>query len=192
MSNIQNTPRSTRPGESPADPGNGPLEGLSAGLSCARPQVPAMAVERDSLERSGPMTTLPKLSVIIPAFNEASRLPPYLRQVIEYLRARNEPFEIIVVNDGSIDRTAAVVEECQLSTPELRLINLRADPETNGGRTNQGKGNAVRLGVQEARGELVLFADADGSTPIAEVERLEASLAAGTVVASASRAVQST
>jgi dolichyl-phosphate beta-glucosyltransferase len=85
-----------------------------------------------------------------------------------------------VVDDGSTDRTSALVREHVGAIPELHLVRLGA---------NQGKGFAVRTGVLNARGERVLFADADGATPMAELARLEAALDAGADAAIGSRAL---
>lgn len=128
------------------------------------------------------MRPAPDLSIVVPAFNEEARLEPTLRDALRYFRLRGRPFEVIVVDDGSRDRTSAVAERLEVECEELRLIRLPA---------NRGKGYAVRTGVVNARGRLVLFMDADGATPIGEIERLEASLDAGADVAIGSRAVAS-
>ena len=128
------------------------------------------------------MRTLPDLSIIIPAYNEEDRLAPTLRQAVEYFRVRQRSAEIIVVDDGSRDRTSEIANHFVEEVDEVRLIRLAA---------NRGKGYAVRSGVVNARGQLVLFADADGATPIEEVERLEAALEHGADVAIGSRALQS-
>jgi dolichyl-phosphate beta-glucosyltransferase len=122
----------------------------------------------------------PRWSVVIPAFNEAARLPRYLQEVVGHLHARGEAWEVVVVDDGSADDTAAIVREMGQRYPEVRLLRL----EPNGG-----KGAAVRAGMVAARGVYRLFADADGATPIAELKRLEAALAAGADVAIGSRAL---
>ena len=120
------------------------------------------------------------LSVIVPAFNEEARLEAPLREAAAYFRARGRRVELIAVDDGSRDGTSALVRRLSDEIPELRLIRL---PQ------NCGKGYAVRTGVVNARGRLVLFADADGATPIGEVERLEAALRDGADVAIGSRAL---
>jgi dolichyl-phosphate beta-glucosyltransferase len=118
------------------------------------------------------------LSVVIPAYNEESRLSPTLRKVGEYLRAAAEPFEIIVVDDGSRDATLAVARRLQKELPELRVLGYPR---------NRGKGYAVRTGALEARGESVLISDADLSTPIEELESLRRAIEEGAHVAIGSR-----
>jgi glycosyltransferase involved in cell wall biosynthesis len=109
---------------------------------------------------------LTSLSVVIPAYNEANRLPATLGRVLAWLDAQSLEFrELIVVNDGSTDGTAALVESLRDAHPRLRLLN-------NPG--NRGKGYSVRHGMLEARGEWVLFSDADLSTPIEDAARLVA------------------
>ena len=120
------------------------------------------------------------LSVIIPAFNEEHRLPAYLDEILVYLGERTYLFEVIVVDDGSTDGTAAMVERFVEKAPEVRLVRLSQ---------NQGKGHAVKTGMLNARGELRLFADADGATPISEFERLRLAIEQGADVAVASRAL---
>ena len=127
-------------------------------------------------------TQTPYLSVIIPAYNEASRLPLFLPRVIAHLNGRGQSYEILVVDDGSHDQTAHAVRSAAKTCPHLRLIQLVH---------NMGKGAAVRRGMQAARGTVQLFADADGATPIEELERLEAALLAGADLAIGSRALAS-
>ena len=123
----------------------------------------------------------PSLSVIIPAFNEEARLPPYLSSIVAYLSQRGGEWEVIVVDDGSRDATQAVVRAVMATCPSVRLIPLS---------DNRGKGAAVRAGMLAATGVLRLFCDADGATPIAEVQRLERALSAGADVAIGSRAIR--
>ena len=122
------------------------------------------------------------LSVVIPAYNEARRLPPYLQSVAAYLNGRGLSHEILVVDDGSSDETAALVEEAGRLHGPIRLIRLPR---------NRGKGAAVRAGMRAARGGLQLFADADGATPIGELERLEAAVNNGADIAIGSRTLAS-
>lgn len=116
------------------------------------------------------------LSVVIPAFNEAARLPSTLDRTLAHLRARGGTFAVFVVDDGSTDETAEVVATRR--DAEVTLIRLQ---------TNQGKGAAVRRGVLESRGSRVLVSDADLSTPIEELGRLEAVLDEGADIACGSR-----
>jgi dolichyl-phosphate beta-glucosyltransferase len=126
------------------------------------------------------MTAAPRLSVVVPAYNEEDRVEPTVRDIVRYGRERQRRFEVIVVDDGSRDGTSRVIDRLAGELPEVRLIRLAQ---------NHGKGYAVRSGVVNARGRNILFADADGATPIAELERLEAALAAGADVAIGSRAL---
>jgi dolichyl-phosphate beta-glucosyltransferase len=122
------------------------------------------------------------LSVVVPAYNEARRLPPYLESVTTYLNRRGLAHEIIVVDDGSLDATALLVEQFAVAHPTVRLIRLPR---------NTGKGAAVRAGMQAAIGALRLFADADGATPIQELEWLEAAVTNGVDIAIGSRTLAS-
>ena len=119
-----------------------------------------------------------RLSIVIPAYNEADRLPPYLSAITKYVEYRALSAEILIVGDGSTDSTATVVQRLSTDTPLIHLLRLQR---------NLGKGAAVRAGVLAAKGELVLIADADGATPIAEIERLQAELANGADIAIGSR-----
>jgi dolichyl-phosphate beta-glucosyltransferase len=118
------------------------------------------------------------LSVVIPAYNEAARLPPTLVRVSEHLRAQGISFEIVVVDDGSTDGTAEVARRA--GGPAVTVV--RVEP-------NRGKGHAVRTGMLRASGDLRLMTDADLSTPIEELARLREPLGSGSDVAIGSRAV---
>jgi dolichyl-phosphate beta-glucosyltransferase len=107
------------------------------------------------------------LSIVIPAFNEERRLPKALEQIGSYLSVRPFHSEIIVVDDGSSDATPKLIKSYADKYPGLRLVS-------NG--TNRGKGFSVRHGVLEAHGDIVLFTDADLSTPIEEADKLLAAL----------------
>jgi dolichyl-phosphate beta-glucosyltransferase len=102
------------------------------------------------------------LSVVIPAYNEESRLPATLDRVSAYLSSRGGPYEVLVVVNGSTDGTAEVTKAASERDPNLRLILTQL----------RGKGLAVRIGVSEAQGERILFCDADLSTPIEEAVAL--------------------
>ena len=120
------------------------------------------------------------ISVIIPAYNEESRLPEYLDSILEYFKDIEVIPEIIVVDDGSTDSTSAVVNTYSISHQNVNLIRLPY---------NRGKGFSVRTGMLAARNSLRLFADADGATPIKEVERLMGAIKNGADVAIGSRAL---
>ena len=114
---------------------------------------PKVAVNRDR----------PYLSVVIPAFNEEPRIGATLERAYGYLSRCGYPFEIVVVDDGSRDGTIRVAEAFASRSPGIRIVLNDM---------NRGKGFSVRHGVEEARGEYVLFSDADLSTPIEDVEKL--------------------
>lgn len=123
------------------------------------------------------------LSVVVPAYNEATRLPATLRTLREYLAGDGvggEGYEVIVVDDGSVDATAPRALEAAQGWPQLRI--LRGD-------ANRGKGWAVRSGMLAARGDVRLFTDADLSTPIEELANLRRRLGGRTQVVIASRAL---
>lgn len=103
------------------------------------------------------------LSVIVPAYNEAGRLPVTLIGIDRYLSNKNFSYEIVVVNDGSTDNTAEIVRRFLPVIQNLKLIDNAI---------NQGKGAAVRTGMLAANGDLCLFMDADNSTAISEIEKL--------------------
>ncbi len=129
------------------------------------------------------MTPSPDLSIIIPAYNEESRLARTLIRIRDYFANKDislSQIEILVVDDGSRDNTARVAEECKREMPCVRLIS-------NG--DNRGKGFSVRHGMLEARGRIALFTDADLSSPIEECEKLFAAIDAGNEVAIGSRAL---
>ena len=105
-----------------------------------------------------------QLSIVLPAFNEESRLPDTLARIRHYLTARGGAFEVLVVDDGSTDRTLELARQAGAGFPELRVLS-------NG--RNRGKGFSVRHGFLNSRGERVLLTDADLSAPIEEVEKLE-------------------
>ncbi|HZC80046.1 MAG TPA: glycosyltransferase, partial [Ktedonobacterales bacterium] len=117
------------------------------------------------------------LTIVIPAYNEALRLPASLRRLRSYVDRRAQPTEVIVVDDGSSDETVDVVQEWMRDWPALRLVRGR----------HQGKGGAIRTGVLEARGEYIALADADFSMPPEEFDRFSADVVGSYDIAIASR-----
>jgi dolichyl-phosphate beta-glucosyltransferase len=125
---------------------------------------------------------LPSISIVIPAYNEETRLPSTLQAVAAYLAGKSFSFvEVLVVDDGSRDGTAALVERWRAGHPEFRLLK-------NPG--NRGKGYTVRHGMLEAKAEWILYTDADLSAPIGELDKLlDAAEKANAQVAIGSRAL---
>lgn len=119
--------------------------------------------------------------MVIPAYNEAARLPATLEAVRRFCQSKPFACETLVVDDGSDDATPAAAERMAAAWPALRLFR-------NPG--NRGKGYTVRRGMLEARGDLVLFSDADLSAPIEEADKLLEALAGGSDVAIGSRALR--
>lgn len=117
-------------------------------------------------------------SIIIPAYNEGARIEEALERVLACIADRKWDAEVLVVNDGSSDNTAAIVQDWTRTHPNLHLI------ENEG---NRGKGYSVRNGLLQAAGEIVMFTDADLSAPIEEAERLFEAIAQGADVAIGSR-----
>ncbi len=118
------------------------------------------------------------LSIVIPAYNESLRLGPTLRRVVDYLRQKGVPYEVLVVDDGSADNTSEVARTFE---PEgVRVLRQEV---------NRGKGAVIKVGVLASRGRRVLLVDADLSTPIEDLEKLEPRLADAQVVLG-SRAVE--
>ncbi len=108
-----------------------------------------------------------ELSIVIPSFNEEKRLPATLDRIATYVCASGRNTEVIVVDDGSADGTAGVAETFRGKIEGMRVLS-------NG--QNRGKGYSVRHGYMEARGEIVLFTDADLSAPIEEADKLLAKM----------------
>ncbi len=113
-----------------------------------------------------------KISIVIPAYNEADRIVGTIQEMKDYLRQQNtwDDYEIIVVSDGSSDDTSSIVKSLRHDFKSLKLI---AYPE------NKGKGYAVKTGILATTSDLVLFADADGATPIKELDRLATPILSG-------------
>ena len=120
----------------------------------------------------------PKYSIVIPAYNEAARIGKTLGAVLDCIHQRNWSAEVIVVNDGSTDSTAEIVRRFARLDPVVVLLE-------NPG--NRGKGYSVRHGILEGRGEILMFTDADLSSPIEEAELLFAAIDEGADIAIGSR-----
>ena len=120
----------------------------------------------------------PAYSIVLPAYNESSRIAGSLDSIFAHIRQHDWKAEVIVVNDGSTDDTAEIVKRQAAHHPALRLIQ---NPE------NRGKGYSVRNGMLHAHGDVLLFSDADLSSPIAEAGKLFAAIAAGADIAIGSR-----
>ena len=122
-----------------------------------------------------------KYSFIIPAYNESERLRVSLPKVLDYIHQRRLQAEVIVVNDGSTDNTAEVVRQFAAQNPEIHLLE-------NPG--NRGKGYSVRNGIMHGIGDVLLFTDADLSSPIYEADKLFNAIAEGADIAIGSRWLQ--
>jgi dolichyl-phosphate beta-glucosyltransferase len=162
---------------------------MNKGLVSRRNSTTELVVAKDGaatvrkphlLDRSRAGRSRAALSVVVPAYNEERRLGETLPIVWAYLHDHFPDFELIVVDDGSSDATARVVESFARVHRGVKLVSYRP---------NRGKGFAVRTGILEAEGPLVLFSDADLSTPIEGVEALLSRIDAGSDVAIGSRAV---
>ncbi|HZQ50110.1 MAG TPA: dolichyl-phosphate beta-glucosyltransferase [Candidatus Dormibacteraeota bacterium] len=121
------------------------------------------------------------MSIVIPCYNEQDRLPATLEAITKYMAARGSDYELILADDGSSDRTPEVIGAAVKGGANVRMVRL---PE------NRGKGRALAEGVKLSSGDRVLLTDADLSTPIEELPKLEARLDAGAGVAIASRALR--
>ena len=121
------------------------------------------------------------LSIVVPCFNEEQRLPRTIEQIQRYLDGKHADYELILVDDGSSDGTRRVMDAAAGRHSSVRVEALPR---------NRGKGRALAVGVQAARGEEILLTDADLSTPIEELDKLQAALDAGAGVAIASRGLK--
>ena len=120
----------------------------------------------------------PHLSIVVPAYNEGARIEDALHRITTCAASRGWDAEILVVDDGSTDNTAEIVQHWAQTNPRLHLIQ-------NPG--NRGKGYSVRNGLLQAAGDIVMFTDADLSAPMEEAERLFDALDRGADVAIGSR-----
>jgi len=122
-----------------------------------------------------------KLSIVVPAYNEATRIVNTLKETCVYLDANYPDYELIVVDDGSQDETVNVADK--------QLAGIKGTGRVICNATNHGKGFVVKQGVLEAKGDIVAFMDADLATPIAEIDKLVRAIEAGADVAIGSRAL---
>jgi dolichyl-phosphate beta-glucosyltransferase len=120
----------------------------------------------------------PQYTIVIPAYNESARIGPALTEVLRTLDEKHWNAEVLVVNDGSTDNTAAIVASFVAKDPRVRLLE-------NG--VNRGKGYSVRNGILHGTGNIVMFTDADLSSPMPEAERLFEAIRNGADVAIGSR-----
>ncbi len=123
------------------------------------------------------------LSIVVPAYNEEQRIGASLQELQAFLPKHFEQTEVIVVNDGSSDKTSQVVKAFEAFEGKHRLTLIELDK-------NQGKGAAVKTGVERATGDFILFMDADLSTPLSEISKVLLPLQAGKDVVIGSRAVK--
>ncbi|MCB0317150.1 MAG: glycosyltransferase family 2 protein [Bdellovibrionales bacterium] len=121
----------------------------------------------------------PEISVIIPAYNEENRIKPTLDSYNAYLKQNYNKYQIIVISDGSTDKTCEIVNNFSKEEDSIQLVDLVF---------NRGKGFAVRTGMLHGKGKRLIFADADGASPIEELARLEQAINEGADVAIGSRA----
>jgi dolichyl-phosphate beta-glucosyltransferase len=121
------------------------------------------------------------LSIVIPCKDEEQRLPRTIEQIHRYLDGKKVEYELILVDDGSVDGTRQVMDEAAQRHPSVRVEALPR---------NRGKGRALAMGVGVARGDEILLTDADLSTPIEELEKLQAALDKGAGIAIGSRALR--
>lgn len=150
-----------------------------------KPDAPGKPVTR--VTSTPPAISACYLSIVIPAYNEAKRLPATLARLDEYLFNREFSYEMLVVDDGSRDATREVVRKFASTRSWVRLVQYDDDQDRP---VNRGKGYAVRQGILASLGRDVLFTDADLSTPIEEIEKLLPPIARGECdIAVASRAL---
>ena len=134
--------------------------------------------EDERTEDSGEVMASPQLSIVIPAYNEGARIERTLDRVMSCVEQQGWDAEVLVVDDGSVDETPAIVARWMEAHPRLHLVKNEG---------NRGKGYSVRNGLLQAAGEVVMFTDADLSAPMEEAERLLAAIADGADVAIGSR-----
>ena len=135
-------------------------------------------VGTESALRTNLGTQAPQYSIIVPAYNEGARIGATLEEILDHIHRQRWNAEVVVVDDGSSDQTVGIAEKFAAGHPAIRILR-------NPG--NRGKGYSVRNGMLEAKGKILLFTDADLSSPIAEAEKLFSAIEAGADVAIGSR-----
>src|SRR5215218_9012034 len=145
---------------------------MSAATTSGNPRSDPLATLRPrggaAVAFGAPVRSAPALTVVLPCYNEAERLPGTLRALLAHLSAAPGEVEVLVVDDGSTDATVSVAEAVAAADRRVRVLSYRP---------NRGKGLAVRTGMLAARGELVVFTDADGSYSPSDLDRIVAALA---------------
>jgi dolichyl-phosphate beta-glucosyltransferase len=121
------------------------------------------------------------LSIVVPCYNEQDRLPATIERIVQYMDSRGTSYELVLSDDGSTDQTRKGMDDAAGKHPAIRIVAL---PK------NRGKGRALAEGVKIASGTHILVCDADLSTPIEELTKLEARIDAGAGVAIASRSIK--
>lgn len=120
----------------------------------------------------------PSVGIVVPAYNEAVRLPKTLARLNEYLGAQSYDWKVVVISDGSTDDTVAIVQDFATKHPQFSVV--ASTP-------NRGKGYVIRLGMTTVDADLLLFSDADLAAPIEEIEKLLPKISEGYAVAIGSR-----
>lgn len=138
----------------------------------------SLAIEPLPKSNTNPEPVRPRYTIVVPAYNEHARIGKTLEAILEHLRRESWSAEIVIVDDGSRDATFQIASDFAARHPQVRVVR-------NSG--NQGKGYSVRNGMLNARGDILLFTDADLSSPITEASKLFAALEAGADVAIGSR-----
>lgn len=138
----------------------------------------SLAIEQFPRAQAASQPEQPRYSIVVPAYNERARIGKTVEQILSHLRRQAWNAEVVIVDDGSRDETFQIASQFAAENPQVRVIQ-------NPG--NQGKGYSVRNGMLNARGEILLFTDADLSSPIAEAVKLFAALEQGADVAIGSR-----
>lgn len=119
-----------------------------------------------------------KLSIVIPVYNEEKRLPKSLEKIEDWLKKQSFTWELLIVNDGSTDTTLKVCEDSATKLKNIQIISYYP---------NKGKGYAIKTGILKATGDIIIFSDADLSTPINQIGKLVDAIRKGADIAVGSR-----